>query len=85
MNYLENYAVWCNAGLPESVNQELSSIKNNEDEGSYYNFFLYDGKDMFFFPEEVTLNINNKEYKKLGPMSYVNVVAPYETVVIDGI
>lgn len=32
MNYLENYQVWCNAGLPESVNLELASIKDNEDE-----------------------------------------------------
>lgn len=32
MNYLENYRVWCNAGLPESVNLELASIKDNEDE-----------------------------------------------------
>ena len=32
MNYLENYQIWCNAGLPEDINTELSSIKNNEDE-----------------------------------------------------
>lgn len=32
MNYLENYQVWCNAGLPEDVNRELCSIKDNEDE-----------------------------------------------------
>ena len=32
MNYLENYANWCNAGLPADVQQELASIQNNEDE-----------------------------------------------------
>lgn len=31
MNYLENYQIWCNAGLPEDVKTELSSIQNNED------------------------------------------------------
>ena len=32
MNYMENYSFWCNAGLPEDVQQELAAIKNNEDE-----------------------------------------------------
>lgn len=32
MNYLENYAFWCNAGLPEDVKAELASLKDNEDE-----------------------------------------------------
>ena len=32
MNYLENYQMWCNAGLPEDINKELSTIKNNEEE-----------------------------------------------------
>lgn len=32
MNYLENYNIWCNAGLPENVNRELAEIKNNEQE-----------------------------------------------------
>ena len=32
MNYLENYQIWCNAGLPEDIKKELSAIKNNEEE-----------------------------------------------------
>ena len=32
MNYMENYSFWCNAGLPEDVQQELAAIKDNEDE-----------------------------------------------------
>jgi len=32
MNYLERYAAWCEAGLPEDVCLELESIRNNEEE-----------------------------------------------------
>ena len=32
MNYVDRYAFWCNAGLPEDVQAELASIKNNEEE-----------------------------------------------------
>lgn len=32
MNYLERYAFWCNAGLPDNVMAELKDIKNNEEE-----------------------------------------------------
>ena len=32
MNYLDRYAFWCNAGLPEDVQKELLSVANNEDE-----------------------------------------------------
>ncbi len=32
MNYLDRYAFWCNAGLPENVMAELEEIKNNEEE-----------------------------------------------------
>ncbi len=32
MNYLERYAFWCNAGLPEDVQKELQSIAENEEE-----------------------------------------------------
>ena len=29
MNYLENYKFWCEAGLPEDVQLELVSVKDN--------------------------------------------------------
>ena len=32
MNYLDRYQFWCEAGLPEAVQQELASIKNDEEE-----------------------------------------------------
>ncbi len=32
MNYMERYAFWCNADLPEETKLELASIQNNEDE-----------------------------------------------------
>ena len=58
-------------------------IKNNTDFGNYRDFFLYDGKDVFFFPDEVDLKINNKEYKKLGAGSYVRVVGGYTLIYYD--
>jgi len=32
MNYIENYKFWCNAGLPDQINQELSALKDNDEE-----------------------------------------------------
>ena len=32
MNYMDRYEFWCNAGLPEDVQQELASIKNDAEE-----------------------------------------------------
>lgn len=58
-------------------------IKNNTDLGNYNHFFLYDGNSVFFFPEEVTLKINDKEYKKLGAMSYVSVVGGLTLIYYD--
>ena len=58
-------------------------IKNNTDLGAYDNFFLYDGKELFFFPSEVTLKINDKEYKQLGANSYVSVVGGFTLIYYD--
>lgn len=58
-------------------------IKNNTDLGIYDYFFLYDGKDVFFFPDEVTLKINDREHKKLGSMSYVSVVGGLTLIYYD--
>lgn len=63
--------------------ENLHYIKNNTDIGNYNYFFLYDGNDVFFFPDEVTLKINNKEYKKLGSMSYVTVVGGLTLIYYD--
>lgn len=58
-------------------------IKNNTDLGYYSFFFLFDGDDLFFFPEEVILKIGGKEYKKLGAMSYVSVVGGMTLIYYD--
>lgn len=62
---------------------DLHYIKNTKDVGNYSHFFLYDGKDLFFFPTEVTLNINDKKYKDLGSMSYVSVVGGATLIYYD--
>jgi hypothetical protein len=58
-------------------------IKNNTDLGNYSNFFLYDGKSVFFFPEETVLKINGKERVKLGALSYVNLVGGVTLIYYD--
>lgn len=58
-------------------------ITMNNKSGYYYHFFLFDGKGLYFFPEEMTLYINDKEYKKLSPMSYVSVVGGYTLTYYD--
>ena len=62
---------------------EVHFIKNNTDLGNYNDFFLYDGKGVFFFPESSVLKINGKEYKELGAMSYVNVVGGLTLIYYD--
>lgn len=34
--------------------------------------FYYDGNNLYFFPDSVTINIDNKEVAKLSPLSYIN-------------
>lgn len=65
------------------VEDDVHFIKNNIDLGNYDFFFLYDGSDLFFFPYEVTLNINGNEYKNLGAMSYVRVVGGLTLIYYD--
>ena len=52
----------------------VNFIKNNNDLGYYNDFFLFNGKDTFFFPDEVTLKIDDKDYKQLSSMSYVTLI-----------
>ena len=52
-------------------------IKSGMNRNEYSQFFLFDGKNLFFFPDEVTLLIDGKEYRKLSSMSYVKVVGGY--------
>lgn len=55
----------------------LQKIKTNNYNNNYNYFFLYDGKKLFFFPDEVTIYIDNVEYQKLSSMSYIKVVGGY--------
>ena len=61
----------------------LHLITTDTDTKEYNYFFLYDGKGLFFFPDEVTLEINDTEYKKLSKMSYVEVVGGYTMTYYD--
>ena len=63
---------------------ETNLIKIGSNEAKEYDyFFLFDGKNLYFFPDEVTLNIGGKEYKKLSAMSYVQVIGGYTLVYYD--
>ena len=58
-------------------------ITNGANSGYFYYFFLYDGEGLYFFPDEVTLNIDGKEYATLGPMSYISYVGGYTLTYYD--
>ena len=62
---------------------DTDMISMNNDSGYYYHFFLFDGKGLYFFPDEVALKIDNEEYKKLSPMSYVSLVGGYTLTYYD--
>lgn len=62
---------------------DVHFISNNTELGNYSDFFLYDGKGVFFFPEVTTLKINGENYIELGAMSYVNVVGGYTLTYYD--
>ena len=56
---------------------DLHYLKSGIVKKDYSQFFLFDGKNLFFFPDEVTLLIDGVEYRKLSGMSYVKVVGGY--------
>ena len=62
-------------------NTDMITMNNKSD--YYYHFFLFDGKGLYFFPEEVTLYVNNKEYRKLSSMSYVSMIGGYTLTYYD--
>jgi len=53
---------------------EENFITTGYDTNKYEYFFLYDGKGIYFFPESVTLNIDDTEYTTLGSMSFIKIV-----------
>lgn len=67
-----------------SQEEGLHYIDNNDNQVvNYSHFFLYDGKDMFFFPDEVMLKVGGRDYKKLGSGSYVSVVGGFTLIYYD--
>ena len=73
---LYKYAVY------EGIDKQYS-IVNGKDSGVYNNFFLFDGEGLYFFPDEVTLKINDKDYVKLSKNSYAEVVGGYTLTYYD--
>lgn len=55
------------------MEDDLHYIKNNIDIGNYSVFFLYNGKNTFFFPYEVDLKVGNKVVENLSKMSFVTI------------
>ena len=58
-------------------------ITMNAKSNEYNYFFLFDGKGLFFFPDEVVIKINDEEYKKLSGMSYVQIIGGYTMTYYD--
>lgn len=61
----------------------IHSIKNGTDSSFYEYFFMYDGEDLFFFPYDANLLINDVLYKELSGGSYVSVVGNNTLVYYD--
>lgn len=57
----------------ENVNYLSDTGKDKE----YSYFFMYDYKDLYFFPDEVDLYIDDVYYTKLGGMSYLTTGGGY--------
>lgn len=53
------------------VKNDLTYLRTKRLDKTFDHMFLYDGKDLYFFIDEVTLVIGDKEIK-LSPMSYVS-------------
>ena len=61
----------------------IHKIKNDTYIGKYDYFFLYDGEELFFFPDKVELKIDDKVYKELSSMSYISLVGGYTLTYYD--
>lgn len=52
-------------------------LTSNGVKKDYSHFFLFDGKKLFFFPDEISIYVDGKEFKKLSKNSYVKIVGGY--------
>ena len=66
-----------------SKEDNIIKIKNLNNEGIYEDFFMYDGKELFFFPTNVNLMFDGKLYMKLSEGSYVDVVGDSMLIYYD--
>lgn len=62
---------------------EINRIISGRDNGIYNHFFLFDGKGLYFFSDDVTLKIDGKEYVTLSSNSYAQVIGGYTLVYYD--
>lgn len=63
--------------------KNLDVITSGDVNKDFLHFYLYDGKDLFFFPSEMELKVNGKKLVTLSPMSYARVVGGYTLVYYD--
>ena len=63
--------------------ENLDVITSGTYRDDYLHFYIYDGKNLFFFPSEMILKINGKKYTTLSSMSYARVVGGYTLVYYD--
>ena len=59
------------------------TLTSNGKSGVFNNFFLFDGEGLYFFPDEVTIKINDKDYIKLSANSYAEVIGGYTLTYYD--
>lgn len=58
-------------------------ITNGRESGIFNHFFLFDGRGLYFFSDEVKIMIDDKEIVTLSPNSYVEVVGGYTLTYYD--
>lgn len=62
---------------------DIYMLKMDNQEFEYNYFFLYDGSNLYFFPDKTDLYINDKKIIELSENSYVQVVGGYTLTYYD--
>ena len=66
-------------GMKDEFHQLISGRINEK----YNHFFLYDGKGLYFFTDEIKLKINDEDFITLSPNSYAQIVGEYSLIYYD--
>ncbi len=66
-------------GMKDEFHQLISGRKSEK----YNHFFLYDGKGLYFFTDEMKVKINDEDYVTLSANSYVQIVGEYNLIYYD--